>query len=73
MSCAIDGEQTISVVSGTKFAFTSTQSGTTTGSGCSLSSATATGPTKDYLFFGTNQPEAYIVGTNPASYCKQMI
>lgn len=61
MAGAINGEQTITVVSPTEIQFTSTQTGTTAGTGCSLSAATAVGPTQDYLFFGINYtaPEAY--------------
>lgn len=57
---AINGEQTIAGSTGTSFTFTSLQSGTIL-SGCGLGTATATGATQDYLFFGVNYttPEAY--------------
>ncbi len=58
---AIDGEQTVTANSGGTFTFTSpvsTMIGGANGT-CTLTGAVATGPTQDYLFFGTSQPEVY--------------
>jgi hypothetical protein len=58
---AINGEQTITVTSPTTFTFTSgvnTTIGGANGS-CNLTSATATGPTQDYLFFSSTLPEMF--------------
>ena len=52
---AMDGEQTVTVTSPTTFTFTSTVSATIGGvsGSCNLTSALATGPTQDYLFFAS--------------------
>ncbi len=52
---AINGEQTVMVLSATQFTFTSAVSATIS-SGCNLASASATGPTQDYVFFGSSPP-----------------
>ena len=51
---AINGEQTITVNSPTSFTFTSPVNATIGGANgnCNLTGSLATGPTKDYLFFG---------------------
>jgi hypothetical protein len=58
---AIDGEQAIVVTSSTTFTFTSAANATIGGANgsCTLTSALATGPTQDYLFFATTQPEVF--------------
>jgi hypothetical protein len=55
---AINGEQTVTVLSATQFSFTSTVSTMITG-GCTLTGSSATGSTQDYLFFGSGQPAVY--------------
>lgn len=58
---AINGEQYITVTSPTTFTFTSAENATIDGSNgsCNLKSATATGPTQDYLFFASDNPEIF--------------
>jgi hypothetical protein len=57
----INGEQTVTVTSGTTFTFTSPVSTTITSGSCGLAGSSATGPTQDYMFFSVNYstPEAY--------------
>jgi hypothetical protein len=57
----INGEQTVTVISGTQFTFTSPVSTTITSGSCGLTGSSATGPTQDYMFFSVNYtaPEAY--------------
>lgn len=54
------------MTSTTKFTFTSTQSGTIT-SGCGVGSATAVGPTQDYLSFSTTTPAELYTFTLPVA------
>ena len=54
----INGEQTVTVTGTTTFTFPSALSTTINSGSCTLTSATATGPTQDYLFFGITLPEA---------------
>ncbi len=58
---AIGGEQTVTVTSPTSFTFTSAVSATIGGvnGSCTLTSALATGPTQDYLFFASTHPEVF--------------
>jgi hypothetical protein len=58
---AMDGEQTVTVTGATTFTFTSAVNTTIGGANgsCSLTSALATGPTQDYLFFASTQPEIF--------------
>jgi hypothetical protein len=56
---AINGEQTVTVLSATQFTFTSAVSTTITSGSCTLTGSSATGPTQDYLFFGSGQPAVY--------------
>ena len=55
---AINGVQTVTVLSQTQFTFTSSVTTTITGGACSLTSSSATGAV-DYLFFGTTQPSVW--------------
>jgi hypothetical protein len=69
----INGEQTITRISGTQFSFTSPLSTMIASGSCTLSGSSATGPTQDYVFFADNMtPEAYtftlpITGTAQAA------
>jgi hypothetical protein len=55
----INGEQTV-VTAGSSFTFTSPVTAAIASGTCTLTSATAAGPTADYLFLGTSVPaEAY--------------
>ena len=56
---AINGEQTVAVVSTTQFTFTSAVSTTIASGACTLTGSSATGPTQDYVFFGTAQPSTW--------------
>ena len=56
---AINREQTVTVISSTKFSFTSEVSATIASGACRLTGSSATGPAKDYLFFGTSQPSVW--------------
>jgi hypothetical protein len=56
---AINGEQTVTVLSATQFTFTSAVSTTITSGSCTLTGSSATGPTQDYIFFGSGQPAVY--------------
>ena len=56
---AINGEQTVTVTSATTFTFTSAVSATIASGACTLTGSSATGPTQDYVFFGTAQPSAW--------------
>ncbi len=56
---AINGEQTVTVLSATQFTFTSTVSATIASGACHLTGSSATGPTQDYVFFGTGQPSVW--------------
>ncbi len=58
-AAAINGEKTVTVVSATVFTFTSAVSATITSGSCTLTGSSATGPTQDYVFFGTSQPSAW--------------
>ncbi|HUV69741.1 MAG TPA: hypothetical protein VMW15_08785 [Terracidiphilus sp.] len=61
-AAAIDGQATITVTNPTTFTFTSSVSATftgATGNQCTLTSASATGPTVDYAFFGISLPEVF--------------
>ncbi len=58
-AAAINGQQTITVLSATRFTFTSTLSTTIASGACTLTGSSATGPTQDYVFFGTPQPSAW--------------
>ena len=58
---AIGREQTVTVTSPTTFTFTSTVNATIGGANgsCNVTSALATGPTQDYLFFSSTRPEVF--------------
>jgi hypothetical protein len=58
---AMDGEQTVAVTSPTTFTFTSAVNTTIGGANgnCTITSALATGPTQDNLFFASTQPEMF--------------
>ena len=56
---AINREQTVTVISSTQFSFTSEVSATIASGACKLTGSSATGPAKDYLFFGTSQPSVW--------------
>jgi hypothetical protein len=56
---AINGEQTVTVLSAMQFTFTSAVSTAITSGSCHLTGSSATGPTQDYLFFGSGQPAVY--------------
>ena len=56
---AINGEKKVTVLSATQFTFTSSVSTTITSGSCTLTGSSATGPTQDYVFFGTSQPSAW--------------
>ena len=58
---AINGEQTVTVVSATQFTFTSAVSTTIASGACTLTGSSATGPTQDYMFFGTSQPAVWTI------------
>jgi hypothetical protein len=58
VATAIDGEQVLATASGTAITFTIPVSTASNGT-CTLSTPTAVGPTQDYLFYGTNIPEAF--------------
>ena len=70
---AINGEQTVTVTSTTTFTFTSAVSATINSGNCTLTGSSATGPTQDYIFFGSGQPAIYtftlpmVVNQNPQS------
>ena len=56
---AINGEQTVTVLSATQFTFTSAVSTTINSGSCHLTGSSATGSTQDYIFFGSGQPAVY--------------
>jgi hypothetical protein len=56
---AINGQHIITVVSTTQFTFTSSVSATITSGSCTLTGSSATGPTQDFIFFGSGQPAVY--------------
>jgi hypothetical protein len=56
---AINGEQTVTVLSATQFTFTSAVTATIASGSCTLTGSSATGPTQDYVFFGTSQPSVF--------------
>jgi hypothetical protein len=58
---AINGEHTVTVTSPTTFGFTSAVNATIGGASgsCNLTNALVTGPTQDYLFFGSTQPGVF--------------
>jgi hypothetical protein len=56
---AINGEQTVTVLSATQFTFTSAVSANISSGSCGLTGSSATGSTQDYLFFGSGQPAVY--------------
>ena len=58
-AAAINGEHTVTVTNATTFTFTSAVSATITSGNCTLTGSSATGPTQDYVFFGTTQPSAW--------------
>jgi hypothetical protein len=60
---AINAEQVVQTQASTSITFISPLSatGSCTYTTSGPPAATVTGPTKDYLFFGTNQPEAYTI------------
>jgi hypothetical protein len=56
---AINGEQTVTMLSATQFTFTSAASANISSGSCGLTGSSATGSTQDYLFFGSGQPAVY--------------